>query len=191
MTVISDSIIQLSDQTSAISDVIATVSDLAEQSNLLSVNAAIEAAKAGDQGKGFAVVAQEVRNLADQSKQAVAQVRGILSDIEKATAVTVMATEVGSKSVETGAKQSIEAGEAIDRLAESINAAVQATHQTLASTEQQFAGLDQITTAMGSIKEASAQNVMGTHQIEVEAKNLRDMATALQALTDRNVTAPD
>ncbi len=190
MNVITDSIVRLSDQTSAIADVIATVNDLAEQSNLLSVNAAIEAAKAGDQGRGFAVVAQEVKNLADQSKQAVAQVRGILSDIEKATAATVMATELGSKSVENGARQSLEAGEAIGRLADSVAAAVQAIQQTAASTEQQFAGLDQISLAMDAINEASAQNVAGTRQIEAEVQHLRDMAAALRALVDRRAALP-
>ena len=69
------SIVRLSEQSQAIGEIIATVTDLAEQSNLLAVNAAIEAAKAGEQGKGFAVVAQEVKSLAEQSKQATAQVR--------------------------------------------------------------------------------------------------------------------
>ena len=62
------------------------MNDLADQSNLLAVNAAIEAARAGEQGKGFAVVAQEIKSLAEQSKQATAQVRAILGDIQKASA---------------------------------------------------------------------------------------------------------
>ena len=189
MSVITDSIVRLSDQTSTISDIIATVNDLAEQSNLLSVNAAIEAAKAGDQGKGFAVVAQEVKNLADQSKQAVVQVRGILADIEKATSAAVMATELGGKSIENGAKQSLQSGEAIDKLAESVAAAVAAIQQTVASTEQQFAGLDQINSAMDAISEASAQNVAGTRQIETEVQHLRDTAASLRALIDRSSAA--
>ena len=84
MGVVAETINRLSDQTQAVGDIIATVNDLAEQSNLLSVNASIEAAKAGDQGKGFTVVAQEVKSLAEQSKQAVAQVRTILCEIQKA-----------------------------------------------------------------------------------------------------------
>ena len=83
----------------------ATVNDLAEQSNLLSVNAAIEAAKAGEQGKGFAVVAEEIRSLAVQSKQATTQVRAILNDVQRAISAAVLATEHVSKTVEIGVKQ--------------------------------------------------------------------------------------
>src|SRR5205823_8146844 len=85
MEAIAQSMVRLSEQTQSIGQIIATVDDLAQQSNLLAVNASIEAAKAGDQGKGFAVVAQEVKSLAEQSKQATTQVRSILSDIQKAT----------------------------------------------------------------------------------------------------------
>ena len=81
---IARNILALSEQTQQIGDIITTVTDIADQSNILAINAAIEAAKAGDQGKGFAVVAGEVRNLAEQSKQATAKVRSILGDIQKA-----------------------------------------------------------------------------------------------------------
>ena len=86
---IAESIVQLSEQSHAIGQIIATVSDWREQSNLLAVNAAIEAARAGEQGKSFGVVAHEIRSLAEQSKQATGQVRTILSDIQKATNIAV------------------------------------------------------------------------------------------------------
>ncbi|HYR59425.1 MAG TPA: CHASE3 domain-containing protein, partial [Chthoniobacteraceae bacterium] len=106
MSAVAESILSLSAQSQAIGEIIATVDDLAAQSKLLAVNAAIEAAKAGDEGKGFAVVAQEVRSLAEQSKQATLQVRAILNDIQKATSSAVLATEQGSKAVEIGMRQS-------------------------------------------------------------------------------------
>ncbi|MFO0793146.1 MAG: methyl-accepting chemotaxis protein [Candidatus Brocadiaceae bacterium] len=102
MAAISESIERLSEQRQAIGEIVATVDDLAEQTNLLSVNASIEAAKAGEEGKGFAVVAQEIRHLAELSKQATTQVRNILNNIQKSTSTAVMATEQGSKAVEQG-----------------------------------------------------------------------------------------
>ena len=94
---IAEHILALSEQTQQIGEIIAAVNDLADQSNLLALNAAIEASRAGEQGRGFAVVAHEIRSLAEQSKAATAQVRTILSDIQRATNAAVMATEQGTK----------------------------------------------------------------------------------------------
>ncbi len=182
MEAVADSIMRLSEQRQAIGEIIATVGDLAEQSNLLAVNAAIEAAKAGEQGRGFAVVAQEVKRLAEQSKQATAQVRGILNDIEKATTAAVMATEQGSKAVETGARQSEGAGQSIRMLADSIGEATQAATQIAASSQQQLIGMDQIVMAMESIKQASTQNVVSTKQAAVSAQSLHELGQKLKVI---------
>ena len=185
MESIAGSIVRLSEQSQAIGEIIATVNDLAEQSNLLAVNAAIEAARAGEQGKGFAVVAQEVKNLAEQSKQATAQIRAILTDIQKATSTAVMATEQGSKAVATGVKRSTEAGESIRILTESIAEAAQAAAQIAASSQQQLVGMDQMALAMENIKQASTQNVAGTKQTETAAKNLHDLGQKLKQIVER------
>ena len=99
---IAQDILALSEQSQQIGEITETVNDIADQSNLLALNATIEAAKAGEQGKGFAVVAAEVRNLAEQSKQATTKVRTILGDIQKATNAAVLATEQGTRGVEFG-----------------------------------------------------------------------------------------
>ncbi|HUI70038.1 MAG TPA: CHASE3 domain-containing protein [Spirochaetia bacterium] len=185
MEFIAGSIVRLSEQSQAIGEIIATVNDLAEQSNLLAVNAGIEAAKAGEQGKGFAVVAQEVKSLAAQSKQATAQVRGILGEVQKATSAAVMATEQGSKVVEAGVKQSAEVSEAIRQLGESIAEAAQSSTQIAASGQQQVVGMDQVAQAMESIKVASAQNVAGTKQAEAAAQQLHELGERLKQLVAR------
>ena len=185
MGFIAERIVNLSEQSQAIAEIIATVNDLAEQSNLLAVNAAIEAAKAGEHGKGFAVVAQEVKNLATQSKQATAQVRSILGLIQKATTAAVLATEQGSKAVEAGVKQSGEAGEAIRLLAATIEDSSNATLQIVTSTQEQAIGMDQIAIAIQSINQASGQNVEGSRQIESAARNLYDLNQKLQKLVSR------
>jgi len=185
MGFIAERIVNLSEQSQAIGDIIATVNDLAEQSNLLAVNAAIEAAKAGEQGKGFAVVAQEVKNLATQSKQATAQVRTILGLIQKATTSAVLATEQGSKAVEAGVRQSGAAGDAIRVLAASIEESSNATLQIVTSTQEQAIGMDQIAIAVQSINQASSQNLEGSRQIESAARNLYELNQKLQQLVSR------
>ena len=185
MGFIAERIVNLSEQSQAIGDIIATVNDLAEQSNLLAVNAAIEAAKAGEHGKGFAVVAQEVKHLATQSKQATAQVRSILGVIQKATTSAVLATEQGSKAVESGVKQSSAAGEAIRLLAASIEESSNATLQIVTSTQEQAIGMDQIAIAIQSINQASGQNVEGSRQIEAAARSLYELNQKLQQLVSR------
>ncbi|HEY7986660.1 MAG TPA: CHASE3 domain-containing protein [Methylophilaceae bacterium] len=182
MESIAESIVQLSEQSQAIGEIIATVNDLAEQSNMLAVNAALEATKAGEQGKGFIVVAQEVKGLAEQSKQATAQVRTILGDIQRATGTAVLATEQGSKAVEAGVRQSTETGEAIRQLAESIAEAAQSATQIAVSSQQQMVGMDQIALAMENIKQASIQNVAGTRQAESAAQGLHELGQRLGLL---------
>jgi methyl-accepting chemotaxis protein len=185
METVAESIVSLSEQSQAIGEIITTVNDLAEQSNLLAVNAAIEAAKAGEHGKGFAVVAHEVRSLAEQSKQATAQVRTILNDIQKATNAAVMAAEQGSKAVEAGEKQSFEAGEAIRVLSDSIAESANATSQIAASSQQQVVGMDQVAMAMENIKDASTMSVGSSQQTEQSAQNLHELGQKLKQLVER------
>ena len=185
MQSIADSVIKLGEQSQTIGDIINSVMGLAEQSNLLAVNAAIEAAKAGEQGKGFAVVAQEVRILAEQSKRATGQVRAILSDIQKATNVAVLVTEQGTRAVETGVSQAVEAGESIRSLSQSVTKAAQAVTQIAASSQQQVVGMDQIATAIANIQQATIQNVEGMRQIKNATENLHSVGQTLKHLVER------
>lgn len=182
MEAIAESMMRLGEQSQTIGQIIATVEDLAAQSNLLAVNAAIEAAKAGEHGKGFGVVAQEVKSLAEQSRQATNRVRTILGDIQKATTAAVMATEQGSKAVEGGSRQTELAGESIHSLAGTVVEAAQAATQIAASSQQQLIGMDQVAAAMENIKQASTQNVASAKQLETAARGLSDVGQQLRQL---------
>ena len=179
---ISESILKLSEQTYSVGEIISAVGDLADQSNLLSVNASIEAAKAGDYGRGFAVVAQEVKSLADQSKEATKQVKTILNDIRKAISVAVTATERGSRAVETGVYLSAQSGDSIEMLAGSVSKSAQAAIQIAASIQEQLAGMDQLAEVMEDIKNASMRNTDGAGQLESAAENLDRLGQNLKRL---------
>jgi methyl-accepting chemotaxis protein len=179
---IADNILALSEQSEQISEIIATVNDLADQSNLLALNAAIEASRAGEHGKGFAVVAEEIRSLADQSKQATGQVRTILSDIQRATNAVVMATEQGTKGAENGAALVEQTGRTIDNLVAVIEQASQSAQQIAASVRQHSVGMEQIAAAMANINQATSQGLNATTNTQAAAHNLSGLAEKLRGL---------
>ncbi|HEU5011440.1 MAG TPA: methyl-accepting chemotaxis protein [Roseiflexaceae bacterium] len=177
---IAQTILALSEQTQAISTIITTVNELADQSNLLALNAAIEAARAGEQGKSFAVVAQHVRELAERSKTATAQVREILSEIQRSTNAAVLVTEEGTKGVEAGGQLAGQAGQVIHRIAAEVENGAQANVQIAAAAQQQTTGMAQIGQAMGSIQQATTQALASTRQAERAAQDLHTLAQSLQ-----------
>jgi len=179
---IAETILSLSEQTLQISEIIATVNDIADQSNLLALNAAMEAARAGEAGRGFAVVAGEVRNLAEQSRQATAQVSSILSEIQKAANAAVMVTEKGTKSAESGVELAQSAGDSIRVIREHTQQVATAAGQIAASARQQLAGMDQITRAMETINQGATHTQKGMEQVDQAAQNLDDLATQLTGI---------
>jgi methyl-accepting chemotaxis protein len=187
---ISRSIVTLAEQAQAIGEIIATVTDIAEQTNLLALNAAVEAARAGEQGRGFAVVASEIRGLADEAKKATVQVRQILGEIQRATAAAVTSSERGTKQVSDGAKQVADAGETIRELAAAIGEASQAAAQIVASASQQAAGMAQIRQAMASVQEATQQNLAATRQAEHAAQDLNALGAGLLELVGGTQVVP-
>ncbi|MDY6973620.1 MAG: methyl-accepting chemotaxis protein, partial [Thermodesulfobacteriota bacterium] len=182
MDSIAESIVRLSEQSQAVGEIIATVDDIADQSNLLAVNASIEAARAGEHGRGFGVVAQEIRKLAEQSKQSTTAVRDILNDVQKAISQAVLVTEQGSKAVESGMKQSTRTGEAIAAMANTIVEAANAANQIAVSSKQQLTGMDQVALAMKNIKQASSQNVKSSKQAEKATGDLKKLGESLKRL---------
>ena len=178
-------ITELNERTLQIGDIITTVRDVAEQSNLLALNASIEAAKAGDHGRGFAVVAMEMRALAEQSKVAANQVRALLGEVQKGTKAAVAATDEGSRRAQAAMALAQSAGSAILGLAEVIKESSAAARQIAGNTRQQTIGVEQIATAMSELSVAMADSVNGTRQIEQVAGNLSNLSKKFSELVGR------
>jgi methyl-accepting chemotaxis protein len=174
---IAEKILILSEQTQQIGEIIESVNEISEQSKLLALNAAIEAARAGEHGRGFSVVASEIRNLADQSKQATRQVRALLGEIQKATNGAVIATEEGNKSVARGVELVNRAGENIQSLSEAIRYSADVGKLINISSQQQMIGVEQVTNAMIDINEA-ANNTSSS------LKKTQEVSQALLSLSE-------
>ena len=182
---VANNIVALSENTRMAGDIIATVNDIAEQSHLLALNAAIEAAAAGEHGRTFSVVAGEIKNLADQSKEATIQVKSILGDIQKGINTSVMLTEEAVKRVEVGKQQSFVAATAIREMTSSITESVQAFQQIVAGTNQQQIGFEHVMQAVKDISRASEQTAASTRQMEKAAANLTVLGQQLRKTMDR------
>lgn len=185
MDMIGMNVIKLQEQSQAIGEIIATVTDISEQSNLLAVNASIEAAKAGELGKGFAVVAHEIHNLAEQSKQATGNIRTILTDIQRGVSSTVVSTERGTSSVADAARLTSDAKEAIEVLTRSIADSSRESIEIASSIHEQAAGMDHISEAMEKIRDAAQKNLEITRKAEKTAEDLHTLGVRLKKITEQ------
>lgn len=188
MKTIAEGMAGLLEKSQAIAEITSTVDDLAQQSNLLAVNAAVEAARAGELGKGFSVVAQEVKALAALSKEATAEVRRILGDIQKATAAAAVSIEQGSGIVDAAVNQSSDAGHAIEALTRSVSEAASAAAQIAAANHEQLVGIDQVVTAMKGIQESMYRHAESSKSIDTAARQLTIIRDALNMLLRRYQT---
>lgn len=133
---IAELILELSDFVQSISSTVGLVEDIAEQTNLLALNAAVEAARAGEHGKGFAVVASEIRKLADESKQATTKIISLINDIQQTANSTVLATEEGTKEIESGLELAHIISENIEQLINAMNEISTSMQEIIASSKQ-------------------------------------------------------
>jgi methyl-accepting chemotaxis protein len=182
---VADEIVTLSRRAEQIGVITDTVNGLADRSNLLALNATIEAARAGEAGKGFAVVADQVRQLAEQSKAATAQVETILEEVKDATAAAVAASQAGATVVEQGLQLTSRADTGIRDLTEIIRSASSAAEGIAASAHQQSVGMDQIADSMASIEGGTTEFLDGANSSRVAAQSLTDLAAKLALLTER------
>jgi methyl-accepting chemotaxis protein len=156
--------LELGKKSQQIGSVLDIVSELAEQTNILSINATIEAAGAGEAGKRFAIVADEIRKLADRVAGSAKEVRGLIDDVRSSVNTTVMATETGSKAVDAGSRQFSDVAAAFKAIASLVSTTTEAAREIELSTKQQTTAVEQVNVAISNVTQAARETEASTTQ---------------------------
>ncbi len=152
----------LGDRSLEISEIINVINDITEQTNLLALNAAIEAARAGEAGRGFAVVADEVRKLAEHSRSATKDIAALIKAIQAETNEAVVVMEEGTKEVEGGAQLADQAGRALDAISNVVRQSAELVQEISLASKQQVRGTEGVAHAMQIISSITRQTSQGT-----------------------------
>jgi methyl-accepting chemotaxis protein len=181
--------LELGKKSQQIGSVLDIVSELAEQTNILSINATIEAAGAGETGKRFAIVADEIRKLADRVAGSAKEVRGLIDDVRSSVNTTVMATETGSKAVDAGSKQFGDVASAFKAIANLVSTTTEAAREIELSTKQQTTAVEQVNIAIANVTQAARETEASTTQTLETASLLAVTSTDLLKLVQSQQAA--
>jgi CHASE3 domain sensor protein len=181
--------LDLGKKSQQIGAVVEVVGEMAEQTNILAINASIEAAGASESGKRFAVVADEIRRLADRVTGSTKEIRVLIDDVRSAVNTTVMATETGSKAVDAGARHFGDVAIAFQQIAGSVTTAREAAREIELSTKQQSSAVEQVNNAVTDVAQSTKETEVSSTQTLQTVSQLATMSGDLLRLVQSNQLA--
>jgi len=180
----------LGDRSLEISEIINVINDITEQTNLLALNAAIEAARAGEAGRGFAVVADEVRKLAEHSRAATKDIAALIKAIQAETNEAVVVMEEGTKEVEVGARLADQAGKALEAISSVVRQSAELVQEISLASKQQVRGTEGVANAMQIISNITRQTSQGARQTARTVENMVKLSEQLnEALSQFRISS--
>ncbi|MFZ0964303.1 MAG: HAMP domain-containing methyl-accepting chemotaxis protein [Terriglobia bacterium] len=181
----------LGDRSLEISEIINVINDITEQTNLLALNAAIEAARAGEAGRGFAVVADEVRKLAEHSRSATKDIAALIKAIQAETSEAVVVMEEGTKEVEIGARLADQAGKALEAISTVVRQSAELVQEISLASKQQVRGTEGVANAMQIISNITRQTSYGARQTTSTVEHMVKLSQQLnEVLSQFRIGAP-
>jgi methyl-accepting chemotaxis protein len=175
----------LGNSSDQIGEIIQVIDDIADQTNLLALNAAIEAARAGEHGRGFAVVADEVRKLAERTTKATKEIANMIKQIQRDTSGAVNSMEEGTGEVEKGKSLADRAGDSLKEIIKGSEEVVDISIQVAAASEEQSSAAEQISKNIDAISSVTQQSSAGLQQIAKTAEDLIHLTSNLESVISK------
>jgi methyl-accepting chemotaxis protein len=180
---------EMGQRSEQISTIVETIEDIASQTNLLALNAAIEAARAGEHGKGFAVVADEVRKLAEKSATATQEIAGLITGIQETVEEAVHAMQESAEEVSYGTERADEAGKVLAEILDAVQAVAGQAEAALQSTQKTQGAFDELISAMDAVSTVVEQNRAATQELEGGANQVTESVESIASISEENSAA--